>query len=99
MYRIMTNEIKARSQDDERQAELIKSLTEQIAELQGQIADLETAIQEQQEVGWLLDELESAANGRQVMIERREGDIWLSVCGKLHVGQTLREAAMQAFEK
>lgn len=92
MYRIMTNELKGREQEQERQAELIKSLTDQIVELQ-------TALLEYQEAAWIVEELELAAGERHVLLEKRDGEIWLSVRCQLYVGPTLREAAMQAFEK
>lgn len=92
MYRIMANELAARSKEDERQAELIKALS-------AQIADLQTALLEYQEVNWLFEELELAAGERHVLIEKRDGEIWLSARCQLYVGQSLNEAAMQAFEK
>lgn len=92
MYRIMTNELKGREQEQERQAELIKSLTDQIVELQ-------TALLEYQEAAWIVEELELAAGERHVLIEKRDDEIWLSVRSQLYVGQSLQEAAMQAFEK
>lgn len=88
----MTNELVARSKEDERQAELIKALS-------AQIADLQTALLEYQEAAWLLEELELAAGERHVLIEKRDGEIWLSARCQLYVGQSLNEAAMQAFEK
>lgn len=92
MYRIMANELAARSIEDERQAELIKSLSDQIVELQ-------TALLEYQEAAWIVEELELAAGERHVLIEKRDGEVWLSVRCQLYVGQSLNEAAMQAFEK
>jgi hypothetical protein len=92
MYRIMANEIARRSEEDERQAELIKALSEQIVELQ-------TALLEYQEAAWLLEELELAAGCDVVVINRVDGCAQLIVRGVLWQGPTLREVAVAAFEK
>lgn len=92
MYRIMTNELAARSKEDERQTELIKALS-------AQIADLQTALLEYQEVNWLFEELELAAGEHVVVINRVDGGAQLIVRGILWQGPTLREVAVAAFEK
>ena len=93
MHRVM-NELAAHIVEDERQADLIKSLSEQIVDLQTQLGDY-------QEVAWLLEELELAAGERHVLISKhRDGtEIWLGVRNRLFKAPTLREAAMAAFEK
>ena len=89
MHRVM-NEPSVRVLED--QAELIRALSDQIVELQTQLL-------EYQEAAWIVEELELAAGERHVLIEKRDGEIWLSVRCQLYVGQSLNEAAMQAFEK
>ncbi len=88
------NELAARIVEDERQADLIKSLSEQIVDLQTQLA-------EYQEITWLFEELELAAGERHVLISKHsEGkEVWLGVRQRLFKAPTLREAAMAAFEK
>lgn len=92
MHRIMANEIVRRSEEDDRQAELIKSLA-------AQIADLQTALLEYQEAAWIVEELELAAGCDVVVINRVEGCSQLIVRGVLWQGPTLREVAVAAFEK
>lgn len=86
----MTNAITARP-EDQRHAELIKDLT-------NHIADLQTTLLAYQEAAWIVEELELAAGERHVLIEKRDGEVWLSVRSQLYVGQSLNEAARHAFE-
>ncbi len=87
-------ELAARVVEEQRQAELIKALSEQIVDLQTQLA-------EYQEIAWLFEQLEQSLLAEQslVMIDRCDGDVWLDVDGQLGIAPTLREAAMLAFEK
>lgn len=92
MHRLMINNAAAaHALDSDRQAELIKALTDQIAALQAHLA-------EYQEIAWLFEEVELAAGERHVLIEKRDGEVWLSIRGQLSVGQSLKDAARHAFE-
>lgn len=93
MHRVMT-ELAARVVEEQRQAELIQALTDQIADLQTLLADY-------QEAAWLFEELELAAGERHVLISKHcDGkEVWLGVRHRLFKAPSLREAAMAAFEK
>ncbi|KPL90016.1 hypothetical protein [Herpetosiphon geysericola] len=95
----MTNELAARSLEDERQADLIKAMATHIAELQAQVADLQTELLDQLEINWLFEELELAAGEHVVVINRVNECTQLVARGLLWQGPTLREVAVAAFEK
>lgn len=100
MHRLIVNSAAAaHAMDSDRQAELIKALSDRIAELQAQVTDLETSLLEYQEAAWIVEELELAAGCDVVVINRVEGRSQLIVRGVLWQGPTLREVAVAAFEK
>ena len=67
--------------------------------LREQLADLHTQLVHYRKAAWLLAAMEQAARERHLVLEWRDGLLWLSVNGQLFKGPSLLDAGLLAFEQ